>query len=773
MSRATAKRRRQARKAAQNINLVSNIDLLEPINISEAAFTRRMAKKQQQAATSGPQNLSMAWDDTSLGVGSTQTRDGLLDEKERKDTYYKVFLGNQWVSGCVNVIAKRITSGGWECVEVEQGNGDPNNKKRIQDLLRFENIEEDFLQFLRSIATDILVFGEAYCELVWQNGEVIGLYMIDAVSMTTHFDKHGTVIKYTQSLERSTQTVDFEPDQIIRWWLPDPRAKKKALSFIEHLKDPVYLEQSMITWVEKFFKQGARPNFSVELGPDTGVEDAQRYVKFFKENYTGIQNSHVPPVMYGGGKIQECGNGTIDIDFDKGQDKQRDRVLAVYGVPPAELNIIESGNIGGGTGESQNKAFMYNTVIPIEQTILEKFNYRVIQKGLGIHDWKINTIHADYRSDVDVVTIQDKQVRNGTKTINEVRRSGGSSDVVGGDEAVIIAGKDVVPVSRFKDVAAEQAQSAQIAIKMQQAQLDKAKQPPAPPAMPPMPPGQQQPSSDGQEPDDSQGPDNNQNGADNTQQPNAKQQQSDEQDDNAKEALLQYYLAREQKQWQQELLQESSHTGVMVAFFLKPSEAQQLVLPDGESIDDLHLTLAYLCDSSELSDHEALKMAVASYAQNAPVLKGVVSGIGRFLAVPDGELTPVYASIDSPNLSEFRENLVRALRSADFPPSMQHGYTPHCTLAYVPKSAPMPIKDIATIPLNFDTLWLAIGDDRYAFPLDRTEEHAQQQSAKTSKKKSAQATAQSTESRSFDENNVASGDTSEVYVYEGDTRGKA
>jgi HK97 family phage portal protein len=523
MSRATAKRRRQARKASQNINLVNSIDLLEPINISEAAFTRRMAKKQQQAASGGPQNLSMAWDDTSLGVGSTQTREGLLSEKERKDTYYKVFLGNQWVSGCVNVIAKRITSGGWECVEVDQGKGDPANKERIQDLLRFENLEEDFLQFLRSIATDILVFGEAYCELVWEGGAVVGLYMIDAVSMTTHFDKHGVVIKYTQTLERSTQTVDFEPDQIIRWWLPDPRAKKKALSPIEHLKDPVYLEQSMITWVEKFFKQGTRPNYSVELGPDTGVEDAQRYVKFFKENYTGIQNAHVPPVMYGGGKIVECGNGTIDIDFDKGQDKQRDRVLAVYGVPPAELNIIESGNLGGGTGESQNKAFMYNTVIPIEQIILEKFNYRVIQKGLGIYDYAIKTRSADYRDDQVISNIEDKAVRNGTLTINEARAERGRSPVEGGDEAVIIAGKDVTPVARFKDVAEEQAQSAQIALQMQQAQVDKAKQPPAPPPMPAIPPGQQSPDAQQQQGDGQQQPlDSKQNGASDAQQGPAK-----------------------------------------------------------------------------------------------------------------------------------------------------------------------------------------------------------------------------------------------------------
>ncbi len=406
MSRsAAAKRKRQMQQARKAVNLVIP-EAREPINLSEASFVRRQAKKKQQGSN-GPQSLSMAWDDNSLGVNSTQTREGLLDERERKDTYYKVFIGNQVVSGCCNVISKRITSGGWECVEVEQGKGNPQNKEKIEALLRFENLEEDFQQFLRSIAVDILVFGEAYCELVWSAGVVVGLYVIDAISMTTMFDHHGNVIKYVQRMEKSTQTIDFEPEQIIRWWLPDPRAKKKALSPIEHLKDPVYLDQSMITFVEKFFKQGARFGYSVELGEDTTIEDAQRYAKFFKENYTGVQNSHVPPIVHGGGKIVESGKGSVDIDFNKGQDKQRDRVLMVYGVPPAELNIIESGNLGSGKGDAQSKSFTYNTVMPLKEIILEKFNYRVIKKGLGIEDWMVDTRQADYRDDREISEIED------------------------------------------------------------------------------------------------------------------------------------------------------------------------------------------------------------------------------------------------------------------------------------------------------------------------------------------------------------------------------
>jgi len=269
---------------------------------------------------------------------------------------------------------------------------------------------------------------------------------------------------YTQRLEKSTDTVDFEPREIIRWWLPDPRAKKKALSPIEKLKDPVFLDRSMVTWGEKFFRQGGKPSYWVEMGPDSNEDDAERYRKWYSENYTGIQNAHIPPIMYGGGKIQEFGKGSIEMDFDSSQDKQRDRALVVYGVPPAMLGIIESGNLGGGTGESQNKSFIYNKVTPLENRILEKLNYRAVKVGLGVEDWRVQTRHADFRQDTDIAEIEDKSVRNGTMTINEARQERGRADVEGGDVAVIVSPTVITPVTRLETLEDEQNQQAQLSL---------------------------------------------------------------------------------------------------------------------------------------------------------------------------------------------------------------------------------------------------------------------------------------------------------------------
>jgi hypothetical protein len=234
----------------------------------------------------------------------------------------------------------------------------------------------------------------------------------------------------------------------------------------------------MLAWSVKFFKQGAKPSFSVEMGPDSNIDDAQRFIKFFKENYTGANNAHVPPVMYNGSKIVEFGHGSIDVDFMQGLTMMRTEILAGYGVPPALVGVIESGNIGGGSGEDQEKSFQYNTVDPVKSMILEKLNYRIL-RAFDITDYVISVHSADYRNDLDIVKIQDTQIRNGSQTINEARQERGRSPIEGGDEAVFAVAREIIPVSRLSSLADEQAESAKLDLGMKQTQSDNLKQAPA------------------------------------------------------------------------------------------------------------------------------------------------------------------------------------------------------------------------------------------------------------------------------------------------------
>jgi hypothetical protein len=144
-----------------------------------------------------------------------------------------------------------------------------------------------------------------------------------------------------------------------------------------------------------------------------------------------------------------------------------------------------------------------------------------------------------------------------------------------------------------------------------------------------------------------------------------------------------------------EIAAKEVHTGVMVAFYLdtfSPDAAVKLQIPGGETWDALHLTLAYLGDSTEMGlDAEGqLYRSVSEFARSSSPLEGMVSGIGLFNNTEEGETNAFVALFDSPALPDFRTRLMGMLQANGIMPVQNHGFTPHITLQYVPKGQPIP-----------------------------------------------------------------------------------
>lgn len=166
----------------------------------------------------------------------------------------------------------------------------------------------------------------------------------------------------------------------------------------------------------------------------------------------------------------------------------------------------------------------------------------------------------------------------------------------------------------------------------------------------------------------------------------------------------------------------AGHTGVMLAFFVPASARPRVTalqdgLPNPELPEDLHLTLAYLGDSTVLLPQAALLDELLSTMYFDLPLTGTIGGIGRFHHDEGNGTNAVYASFDSPQLPVFRQRLVELLKDRGIMSAENHGFTPHITLAYVPVGT-----DIPTLPpsgdmptLTFDTLTLAWGDNRVEY----------------------------------------------------------
>jgi 2'-5' RNA ligase len=179
--------------------------------------------------------------------------------------------------------------------------------------------------------------------------------------------------------------------------------------------------------------------------------------------------------------------------------------------------------------------------------------------------------------------------------------------------------------------------------------------------------------------------------------------------------------------WYRKAIAKKRHTSVMVAFYLPAKAAKQLGIKPKDAVEglephafeELHLTVAMLGEASELkADKKLILRALENFARSQPPLTGRVSGIGLFNHTNRKGLSPVYASFDSPALTDFRESLVDALESVGVEIDRTHGYTPHITLGWFDQERTRPLIDPPGINITLPKMSVSWAGDVQHFDLE-------------------------------------------------------
>lgn len=160
----------------------------------------------------------------------------------------------------------------------------------------------------------------------------------------------------------------------------------------------------------------------------------------------------------------------------------------------------------------------------------------------------------------------------------------------------------------------------------------------------------------------------------------------------------------------------ANHTGVMLALYPPAAVADDIAIPDGEPADDLHVTLLYFGDVSDLGLTALARIRDAAIQAAATWLPFEVElgGLGRFFT-PDGDGNETfYASVDSPVLPKLRGQLAQLCEGlfAD-----NHGFSPHMTLAYVKPREPNPLTSWTPVRFTAAALHLMVGGVETVLPL--------------------------------------------------------
>lgn len=312
----------------------------------------------------------------------------------------------------------------------------------LLDLITRPNPRQDGAAFLESVASHLLLAGNAYVEAVSLDGEGGGnpnvreLYALrpDRMKVVPGPDGWPSAFDYTVA----GQTVRFEQNAaqppILHLTLFNPLDDYYGLSPLEAAAVAVDTHNAAAKWNKALLDNAARPSGALVYAGAEGavMSDAQfeRLKIELADQYTGTANAGRPLLLEGGLDWKPMALSPKDMDFMEAKHSAAREIALAFGVPPMLLAI--PGDNTYSNYQEANRVFWRGTVLPLANRI-----------GAALTQWLAPSFGAGLSLVADADRIEalsadraalwERVTKAPFLTVNEKRAAIGYGAVAGGD----------------------------------------------------------------------------------------------------------------------------------------------------------------------------------------------------------------------------------------------------------------------------------------------------------------------------------------------------
>jgi HK97 family phage portal protein len=346
------------------------------------------------------------------------------------------YARNAIVYRAVRLIAESI---GGLCFVLYEGTAE-RDAHPLLDLIRRPNPRQDGASFLESIASHLLLAGNAYVEAVGLGGEgepqVRELYALRPDRMKLVPGPDGWPQAYDYTVAGSTVRFDQGAalPAILHLTFFNPLDDHYGMSPLEAAAIAVDTHNAAAAWNKALLDNAARPSGALVYDASDGIAlsatQYERLKREFGEQYQGASNAGRPLVLEGGLQWQAMSLTPKDMDFLAAKHAAAREIALAFGVPPMLLSI--PGDNTYSNYQEANRVFWRQSVLPLAGRIgcaLTHWLAPAFGDGLVLapDTDRIEALSADRAA------LWDRVSKAPFLTVNEQRLATGYGPVDGGD----------------------------------------------------------------------------------------------------------------------------------------------------------------------------------------------------------------------------------------------------------------------------------------------------------------------------------------------------
>lgn len=377
------------------------------------------------------------------------------------DTLRRSALSVHIVRICINVLKEKITKTKWIVQPVDplkrKSKGKPDERiNEVVSLFNHPNSnDETFRTLLDKILEDLLVLDAVAIEKTrFPTGELAELHFVDAATIRPVFDEYGNQdvmipldtkregeedlpVSYLQVLNNSQYGGPESGDIVAAWPKKDfiyfhmhPQGSMEGfgygLSPIEGILSVVANILNADNYNSTYFEEGSFPPILLHFTGNSTARDLNALREYLYQELTG--NFHRPAVTTGATKpevIDLKADSNRDMQFMEYQDWLARLCAAAFGLAAQDIGITDKMNRA--TSEVQADLSDSKGYSSILELLKEVFNQQIIWKDFGYLDLEFDWVNDDTMKKDEASVMYDRDLKNGTRTMNEIRQKIGET----------------------------------------------------------------------------------------------------------------------------------------------------------------------------------------------------------------------------------------------------------------------------------------------------------------------------------------------------------